>query len=84
MLQAYEEDTNPPKLSQPPKLIVVIVIDQFAHHYLPKLSPYFRDGLKLLMSRGICYENAHHPTEPLQQLLVTPVSVRAPSPMIMV
>ncbi len=44
-----------------PKLVVVVVIDQFAHHYLRKLSPYLCDGFKFLLQQGTSYENAHHP-----------------------
>lgn len=46
---------------QPPKLVVVIVIDQFAHHYLNKLSPFFCDGFKFLLTNGICYDKAYQP-----------------------
>lgn len=59
-LQAAAEEKCNIKL-QPPKLVVVIVIDQFAHHYLPKLNPFFTDGFKELQTHGMCYENAHYP-----------------------
>lgn len=44
-----------------PKLTVVIVIDQFAYHYIPKLKHHFKYGMKTLLDEGIVYENAHHP-----------------------
>lgn len=44
----------------PPKLTVVMVIDQFAYSYLPKLRPFLRYGLKELFDTGILYTNAYH------------------------
>lgn len=44
-----------------PKIMIVLVIDQFAHHYIPKLQTHFKDGFKLFLTKGICYENAHQP-----------------------
>lgn len=44
-----------------PKVIMPIVIDQFAYHYLEKLKPYLTGGLKFLMNNSVSYHNAHHP-----------------------
>lgn len=44
-----------------PKLTVIFVIDQFAHHYLNTLSPHLHYGLKQLMEKGICYDSAYMP-----------------------
>ncbi|MFH1832464.1 MAG: alkaline phosphatase family protein [bacterium] len=44
-----------------PKLTVVIIADQFAYHYIERLSPHFKYGVKELLDHGICYENAYHP-----------------------
>lgn len=44
-----------------PKMTVVLVIDQFSQHYIPKLKPYLTGGLKLLVSEGINYTNAFYP-----------------------
>lgn len=44
-----------------PRLTVVMVIDQFAYHYIPKLSPFLRHGLKFLLKQGVVYENAYYP-----------------------
>jgi len=44
-----------------PKITVVIVVDQFAHHYLAKLKPHFKYGFKKLLDKGVCYENAYFP-----------------------
>lgn len=37
-----------------------MVIDQFAHHYLPKLGKNLHLGINKLLKNGIVYENAHH------------------------
>lgn len=44
-----------------PKLTVVFIIDQFAHHYLPKLNPHFKYAFKTLLYKGVVYHNAYHP-----------------------
>lgn len=44
-----------------PKLTVIIMVDQFAYHYIPKLSPHLKYGLKHLMKHGINYTNAYIP-----------------------
>jgi hypothetical protein len=44
-----------------PKVTVVLVIDQFAAHYLPKLDPYLSHGIHKLLKNGIVYTNAHLP-----------------------
>jgi predicted AlkP superfamily pyrophosphatase or phosphodiesterase len=46
---------------QPPKVTVLVVIDQGAYHHFIRLSPYFQKGFKTLLQEGISYENAHHP-----------------------
>lgn len=43
-----------------PKLTVVIVVDQLAYHYIPKLDPYLQYGLHFLLKHGVVYTNAHH------------------------
>ncbi len=47
--------------NQAPKITVVIVIDQFAYHYFPKLQKNFNYGFKKLLDNGIVYTNAIHP-----------------------
>ncbi len=44
-----------------PRLTVIMVVDQFAYSYLPKLSPYLKNGIKFLMQHGVVYENAYYP-----------------------
>lgn len=46
---------------QRPKLTLVIVIDQFASHYMKKLRPHFTHGLKKLFDDGIVYTNIRFP-----------------------
>ncbi len=48
-------------LDQAPKLTVVLVIDQCAYHYFPKLKNNFKYGFKELLQRGIVYTQAYHP-----------------------
>jgi predicted AlkP superfamily pyrophosphatase or phosphodiesterase len=45
----------------PPKLIVVVVIDQFRPDYLGRFRPYFgRGGFNLFLRRGATFPNAIH------------------------
>lgn len=44
-----------------PQITVIFVVDQFAYHYIPKLNPYFRYGLKKLLDEGVVYTQAHCP-----------------------
>ncbi len=44
-----------------PKLAVIIVIDQFAYDYIPKLSPFLQGGIKKLLNNGIVYNFATYP-----------------------
>ena len=46
---------------RPPRLTVVIVVDQFAHSYINKLAPYFKFGLKYFLNKGVDFTNAHQP-----------------------
>ena len=44
-----------------PRLTVILVIDQFAYNYIPKLKSNFTCGFKKLLDNGIVFTNAHHP-----------------------
>lgn len=44
-----------------PRLTVIIVVDQFAYHYLYKLKPFFKGAFKFFLNEGISFENAHYP-----------------------
>lgn len=48
-------------LAQRPQITIAIIIDQFAAHYIPKLSPFFNYAFKELLDNGIVYQNANHP-----------------------
>lgn len=45
----------------PPRLTVILVVDQFAHAYFNKLMPYLKHGLRYLAEHGVVYTNAHVP-----------------------
>lgn len=47
--------------SSAPKLVLVIVVDQFAYHELQKLESHFKGGIKFLRSHGLSYEYAYVP-----------------------
>lgn len=44
---------------KPPRLTVVLVVDQCAHHYIDKLYPHLKYGLKYLIDHGVNYTNAY-------------------------
>lgn len=48
-------------IAQRPQITIAIIIDQFAAHYIPKLSPFFNYAFKEFLSDGIVYQNANHP-----------------------
>jgi predicted AlkP superfamily pyrophosphatase or phosphodiesterase len=58
---AYTKKHEYKDACQAPKLTVVIVVDQFAHHVVQKLKPHFKYGLKKLLQEGIVYHQARHP-----------------------
>lgn len=49
------------KKSTPPKLTIIIVVDQCAFYYLQKLKKNFRYGLKRICDYGLTFHNAHFP-----------------------
>ena len=57
-----------PEPSSPPRLVVVVVIDQFradylyrfSEHYLPPWDGEQLGGIRLLMDEGAVYRNARH------------------------
>ncbi|MGC2310908.1 MAG: alkaline phosphatase family protein [Candidatus Babeliaceae bacterium] len=46
---------------KPPRLTVVVVIDQFANHELQKFYSFFNGGIKYLYDKGVRYTNAFYP-----------------------
>lgn len=53
--------TYPKNAPETPELTIVIVIDQFAYHFLPKLMPWLGYGIHDLFKQGVVYTNAYHP-----------------------
>ena len=49
-----------PSPSSPPKLILVIAIDQMRFDFLERFSPLYRSGLKTLIERGAVFTNAKY------------------------
>ncbi len=47
-----------PLMAKAPKVTVIIIVDQFAAHFIPKLGPYMKGGLKFLSEEGTSYLNA--------------------------
>lgn len=43
-----------------PRLIVLLVIDQFPASYIKRFLPFFSQGLKQLISEGVVFENGFH------------------------
>jgi predicted AlkP superfamily pyrophosphatase or phosphodiesterase len=47
--------------TRPPRLTVVLVVDQFAYDYITKLYPQLKHGLRYLLDNGVVYTNAYMP-----------------------
>src|SRR6266478_7571633 len=47
--------------TKPPRLAVILIIDQFAYRYITKLYPHLKHGLRYLLDNGVVYTNAHMP-----------------------
>jgi len=50
-----------PLFAQPPRLTIVLVVDQLASHFFMKPSAYFKGAFKQLLQNGIVYEQANFP-----------------------
>jgi predicted AlkP superfamily pyrophosphatase or phosphodiesterase len=48
-------------VAKPPRLTMIIILDQFAHHELQTLKHNFKGGIKHLYENGISYENVYMP-----------------------
>jgi len=60
-LQCSEAPPPPPELAPGgPRLLVLIVVDQFRYDYLERFGPHFEGGLKWLREQGVVFANAHY------------------------
>ena len=50
-----------PHAQTPPKLIVVLVVDQMRADYLQRFDRHWRSGFRTLLDKGIVFENARYP-----------------------
>lgn len=57
---ATPHDVTPQPSLEQPRLIVLLVIDQFPASSLRRFSPFFSGGLKQLFSEGVVFENGFH------------------------
>lgn len=48
-------------ITKAPRLTIVIIIDQFAYHYLPKVHTHLTGGLGKIMSNGTFFTRAYYP-----------------------
>ncbi len=48
-------------LGKPPKITLIIVVDQLSYQTFNRLSPHFKYGFKNLLQNGACFTYAHHP-----------------------
>ncbi|MBI5085042.1 MAG: alkaline phosphatase family protein [Acidobacteria bacterium] len=63
-LCAQNRPVTRPVASQRPKLVVMIVVDQFRYDYLTRFRSEFSGGLKRLLDRGAVFTNAHYEHSP--------------------
>jgi len=52
---------NGTSASTSPDITVIVVVDQMAYQYMPRIRPYLHSGLKNLFDQGIEYTNAYFP-----------------------
>ncbi|MCG3138124.1 MAG: Alkaline phosphatase PhoV [Phycisphaerae bacterium] len=59
--ESAKQTTTQPSATSPPRLAVVIVIDQLRGDYLDKFDDLFvADGFRRLMDQGVWYRNCHY------------------------
>src|SRR6266852_8140756 len=61
LLSSTAYSTNFAYNTKPPRLAVILVIDQFAYRYITKLYPHLKHGLRYLLDNGVSYTNAFMP-----------------------
>ncbi len=47
--------------AEPPRLTIILIVDQFSHNLMQKVKPYLRHGLLDIIEKGINYTNAYLP-----------------------
>src|SRR6187397_811555 len=50
-----------PDAQQPPRLVVIVVLDQFRADYLTTFAAHWRSGFKTLLSEGAVFTRAEYP-----------------------
>lgn len=53
-------------VAKSPKLTVIVVVDQCAYDYLPKLKKHLKYGLNRIVKHGVNFCNAHYPHAKLE------------------
>jgi len=62
LLIILQASTILPQIKPPaPRLAIIFVIDQFAHHYFEKITPHLSGGIDFLLKNGVVYNNAYMP-----------------------
>src|SRR5689334_17524876 len=50
-----------PNAQVPPKLLVVLVVDQLRADYLPRFDRHWHGGFRTLLDKGVVFDNARYP-----------------------
>src|SRR4030095_2042145 len=50
-----------PRAQTPPKLLVVLVVDQMRADYLQRFDRHWRSGFRTLLDNGLVFNNARYP-----------------------
>src|SRR6185295_318429 len=50
-----------PRAQTPPKLLVVLVVDQMRADYLQRFDRHWRGGFRTLLDKGVVFNNARYP-----------------------
>ena len=55
-----EKINQPVSIMEPPKLMLVISVDQMRYDFLERFQPYFKHGFRRLLAEGAVFSKAHH------------------------
>jgi hypothetical protein len=61
VLAAFIAALVQPRAQTPPKLLVVLVVDQMRADYLQRFDRHWRGGFRTLLDKGIVFDNARYP-----------------------